>query len=412
MSASIFHDGLRPILPQVADGAMPRKDAGSIAFGLSIGFTLSVGLSFSLSTGLLNPWLLFLPTDVIGVFIGSRWLAALAGGCWGLFVVTGLAGVDLLFSTLPLDMTLPLAEMAKPVLAILALFPVVAAFKQFGWRVGAVFALVMFIVYLAALQGESLQPEVIQMVTGSLLLLVFAIRKDLNDRKNGISPPDMSALHGIYEEKYKPLIKHLPFLTLTGAMIALATNAGYLAGSEVSIYPLAEAYAMQDPEGQRAAIHHVAIAEALRGLGFAPLIIMAALTTGIYGMVGLTFVFVAGYLAPNLASAAVLGALIIVIEIGLLKRISRLLEQFPSLRDTSDNIRDAMNVLMEFALLIGGVLAVMKMGATTGLTLFAVFYFLNEVLGCPVLKIAAPAAATVITCLTLNLLYAFGLIAL
>lgn len=62
-----FHDGIRPILPQLIEGYMNRREAGSIAFGLSIGFVASVGISFTLKTGLLNAWLLFLPTDILGV---------------------------------------------------------------------------------------------------------------------------------------------------------------------------------------------------------------------------------------------------------------------------------------------------------------------------------------------------------
>ncbi len=42
-SAAVFHDGIRPILPQLIEGYMNRREAGSIAFGLSIGFVASVG---------------------------------------------------------------------------------------------------------------------------------------------------------------------------------------------------------------------------------------------------------------------------------------------------------------------------------------------------------------------------------
>ena len=42
---SRFHDGIRPILPQLIEGYMNRREAGSIAFGLSIGFVASVGIS-------------------------------------------------------------------------------------------------------------------------------------------------------------------------------------------------------------------------------------------------------------------------------------------------------------------------------------------------------------------------------
>ena len=33
-SAAVFHDGIRPILPQLIEGYMNRREAGSIAFGL------------------------------------------------------------------------------------------------------------------------------------------------------------------------------------------------------------------------------------------------------------------------------------------------------------------------------------------------------------------------------------------
>mgnify|MGYP000199198031 CR=1 FL=1 len=74
-SAAVFHDGIRPILPQLIEGYMNRREAGSIAFGLSIGFVASVGISFTLKTGLLNAWLLFLPTDILGVLAMNSLLA-------------------------------------------------------------------------------------------------------------------------------------------------------------------------------------------------------------------------------------------------------------------------------------------------------------------------------------------------
>lgn len=61
-SAAVFHDGIRPILPQLIEGYMNRREAGSIAFGLSIGFVASVGISFTLKTGLLtHGYSFFLP---------------------------------------------------------------------------------------------------------------------------------------------------------------------------------------------------------------------------------------------------------------------------------------------------------------------------------------------------------------
>ena len=148
MSASVFHDGIRPILPQVVEGNMSRRDAGSVAFGLSIGFVASVGISFTLSTGLLNPWLLFLPTDILGVMMARRWQAALAGGLWGILVVTSLSGVNAVLTGLPVDAVGALGELGTPVMTAFALFPLLAIFYQFGWKAGAISAAVIVLARL------------------------------------------------------------------------------------------------------------------------------------------------------------------------------------------------------------------------------------------------------------------------
>ena len=250
MSASVFHDGIRPILPQLVEGHMTRRDAGSVAFGLSIGFVASVGISFTLSTGLLNPWLLFLPTDILGVMIGSRLLAALAGGLWGILVVTSLSGVNAVLTGLPIDALGALGELGTPVMSAFALFPLLAIFYQFGWKAGAIAGVVILVSRLLVMKYTGIYPESIQIFVGMLMLVGIAINKDITDKKNGINPPDMSSMHSLFEERTKRIVKNLPLLAATGALIAIITNAGIFAGSEVSIYSLADR--LQDCRSSRA----------------------------------------------------------------------------------------------------------------------------------------------------------------
>lgn len=409
LSAAVFHDGIRPILPQVIEGNMNRRDAGSVAFGLSIGFVASVGISFTLSTGLLNPWLLFLPTDIIGVLAGSRLIAVLGGGLWGILVVTSLAGVNTVLTGLPIDALGALGELGTPVITAFALFPLLAIFYQFNWKVGLIAGAIILLSRLLVIKYTNIYPESIQIFVGMLMLIGIAIRKVLIDKANNILPPDMSSMQSLFEERTKRIVKNMPYLAVVGALISCAAASGIFAGSEVSIYSLAEAYKIEDPSLRSDAIAQVSISEFMRGLGFIPLIATTALATGVYGVVGFTFVFIAGYLSPNIPVAAALGTVTICAEIMLLRGVGRFLEQFPSIRNASDNIRNSMNTLMELALLIGGVLAVMKMGSTTGLSFFILFYFLNEVMGRPVLKIAAPAVAAIITGILLNMLYFVGM---
>ena len=119
-SAAVFHDGIRPILPQLIEGYMNRREAGSIAFGLSIGFVASVGISFTLKTGLLNAWLLFLPTDILGVLAINSLMAFGLGAIWGVLILTCLLPVNQLLTALPVDVLGSLGELSSPVVSACA----------------------------------------------------------------------------------------------------------------------------------------------------------------------------------------------------------------------------------------------------------------------------------------------------
>lgn len=97
------------------------------------------------------------------------------------------------------------------------------------------------------------------------------------------------------------------------------------------------------------------------------------------------------------------------LEVLLLSKLGKVLERFPSLREASDSIRTAISNVMEIALLLGSVLAVLKMGEFTGFSIFVALYALNEALGRPVIRLAASPLAAILTGLILNLLYVLQL---
>jgi len=406
-SVAVFHDGIRPILPQLVEGNMNRREAGSIAFGLSIGFVASVGISFTLSTGLLNSWLLFLPTDIIGVLAFNSYLAFALGMAWGVLVLTSLVPINTLLTALPVDILGSLGELSSPVISAFALFPLVAIFYQFGWRHSLLAAVAVLMSRVIVVRFyPSLFPESIEIFVGMVMLLGIAIFRDISQRKHH------EVNHGtsVFEERTSRIIKNLPLLAITGALISTVASLKLFGGSEVSIYTLAKAWAPGvSPEESAAVVNQAALAEFMRGLGFIPLIATTALATGVYAVAGFTFVFTVGYLAPSPWLAAILGALTITLEVLLLRTIGRWLSNYPSVRNASDSIRNAMNMLMEFALLIGAIFASIKMAGYTGFSITAALYFLNEALGRPILKIAAPVVATIICGILLNILYFLGL---
>ncbi|WP_085505746.1 YhfT family protein [Thalassobacillus devorans] len=403
---AVFHDGLRPIMPEYIEGRMNRPEMSSVAFGLSVGFIASVGISFTLSTGLLNPWLLFLPTDILGVFAGSALLAGVLGAAWGLAVVLGLGAVQTALTAFPVDFIGALGELSSPVLAGFALFPVLAILYQFGWKKGVVTAVIVLLTRVIIEQGFlpeqiSLLPEAGELFVGTILLIFFAVSYD---KKNPVET-DIEPGESIFQERTRRIYKGLPFFAVVGALVALISNLGYFAGSEVSIFTLNEAYNSESASEAQALIQQAALSDFLRGIGFIPLIATTALTTGVYGVVGLTFVFPVGYLMPNPILAAIGGALVLIIEVLILSKLGSVLEKFPSLREASDNIRTSISTVMEIALLIGSFLAVLKMGGVTGFTIFVILWLINEGTGRPVIRLAAAPLAAIATGILLNILY-------
>ena len=68
---AVFHDGLRPVVSERIAGRMPRRQAASIASGMSLGLIVGFGLPFSLISTVVLYHSLWLGTDLIGTCFPS-----------------------------------------------------------------------------------------------------------------------------------------------------------------------------------------------------------------------------------------------------------------------------------------------------------------------------------------------------
>ncbi|MEG0963057.1 MAG: YhfT family protein [Lachnospiraceae bacterium] len=371
---------------------------------MSVGLIASVGIARTLPTGILNPWLLFLTTDILGIVAKKKWLALILGGAWGALTITSLGFINTLLTSLPVDLIGAMVAISDPIVSAFALFPLIAIFTQFGAKKGAIATTITLIIRLLVANYTTIYPDSIQVFIGVLLLLTFAI---MNDKKNPVKISDKEV--NLFSERTARIKKNVIWLMIGGALIAVACNVGVFAGSDVSIYMLADAHKATDPEVARALTQQASVAEFMRGLGFIPLIATTAITTGVYGIAGLTFIYPIGYLMPNPILAAIGGAIVIFLEVSLLGGIGKILGKFPSIRASSDNIRSAMFTVMEFALLIGSINATVKMGGYTGFFIGVMINFINELTGRRITKMAIGPVAAIATGVILNILRVVGL---
>ena len=400
VGVAVFNDGVRPFVPEFLEGRMPRPEYALAVFGMCIGFIASVGIGNALATNLLNPWLLFLATDIIGAVCPKKWLAAIAGAAWGVLCLVGLSGINTVLTFMPIDLIGALGELGTYIVTGFALFPVVAIIMQFGWKRGIITAVIAL---LSRVFGPmltfgptqaSISADAWTLLVGVVALVAFAVQKDLKNKDRGSDELDGN----LFSERVGRIRKNAPFLMIGGALIAVMCNLHFFAGSDVSMFSLSEAYYSATGAEATALIQSAAVNEMFRGISFIPLIAVTAIT-------------------PNPFVAAVLGAAIIFVEVMLLGVIGKWLGRFPSLRDAADNIRSAMNSCVEFALLFGSLNAVIAMGnqignPTLAFAIAAAIYSVNEITGRKIMRMAIGPVFAVATGLVLNLLYVVGLVAI
>ncbi|MCI6274125.1 MAG: YhfT family protein [Coriobacteriaceae bacterium] len=418
MGVAVFNDGVRPFVPEYLEGRMPRSEYAVAVFGMCIGFIASVGIANALATNLLNPWLLFLATDIIGAFCPKKWLAAAVGALWGILCLVGIGGINAALTFLPIDLAGALGQLGTYIVTGFALFPVVAIVMQFGWKYGIATAIIGIIfrvigpMWKFGPTSASISADAWQLLVGVVMLVIFAVH---TDRKN--KDKNAEAEQGnIFSERVERIRKNVPWLMAAGVCIAVMCNMHVFAGSTVSMFNLSDAYYGAGADAQ-SLIQSAAVNELFRGISFIPLIAVTAITTGVYGVAGFTFIYVAGYLSPNPIVAALLGAAIIFVEVMFLGAIGKGLGHFPSLRDAADNIRSAIGTTVEFALLFGSLNAVIVMGTSItnpalAFAIAAAIYFINEATGRKIMRMAIGPVFAIGVGVILNTLYVLGLVAL
>ncbi|MEU3214773.1 YhfT family protein [Streptomyces sp. NPDC006971] len=402
---AVFNDGVRPFLLDFIRGESTRSATTAVSFGLSAGFIFGLGAPMALSTGVLNPWLLFLPTDILGILAPRKWLAPILGAAWGAVVVFGLGGANTLAHRLPVDFLTALQQMSTPILFLFALFPVLAITKQFGRLRGGIAGVVELALVVATMK---LWPKVfagsIAMAVGVLMLIGFAASRDIRQRRAekadraavaaaGPAADDdpMASLFGASAARLR---RHLPLFMVLGAGVCLLAQMHVFGGGEATSFLIAK--------------HDYSAAAQVdfyRVFGFIPLIATTALASGAYGIAGFTLVYPIGYLMPNPWLALICGALVFAAEVLLLSRLGRLLSAFPSVRDSSEHLRSAISDTLGLAILFGSLMAANTMGGGLGVLVVGGLYLLNEAMGRPVVRMAAAPAAVVVGGIVLNVLY-------
>ncbi|MFJ1898838.1 MULTISPECIES: YhfT family protein [unclassified Streptomyces] len=401
MALAVFNDGVRPFMLDFIQGRTTRSATTAVSFGLSAGFIFGLGAPMALSTGVLNPWLVFLPTDILGMLAPKKWLAPILGAAWGAVVVFGLNGANNVAHDLPVDFLTAMQQMSTPILFLFSLFPVLAITKQFGRKWGGIAGVLeLALVVMTMKLWPNMFAGALAMAVGVLMLIGLAVAKDVRqrraDRAAGVEEVVLEddPMASLFSASAARLRRYLPLFMVLGAGVCVLAQMHIFGGGEATSFLIAK--------GQYSEAAQV---DFYRVFGFIPLIATTALASGAYGIAGFTLVYPIGYLMPNPFLAAVVGALVFAAEVLALSWIGRLLGKLPSVRDSSEHLRSAIGDTLQLAILFGSLMAANAMGGGLGILVVGGLYLLNEAMGRPVVKMAAAPAAVIIGGILLNILY-------
>ena len=432
MALAVFNDGVRPFLLDFHRGELSRAQMTAIAFGLSAGFIFGLGVPIALSSGVLNPWLLFLPSDILGILSPKKWLAPILGAIWGAIIVFGLTAATTVANSLPVNFLTAMQQMGTPILYLFAFFPTVAIAMQFGRLRGAIAFIVSLAVMIVTMKWLTLvSPGATGLAAGMILLVVFAALEEVRNAriarmKAAASLPESTQAAGdetggggaavstsaatatateeavveddettsIFLANAARLRKYAPFFAVMGIFIGVLVNTHMFGGGEATSYLIAK--------GQYA---NAAQIDFYRALGFIPLIVTTAVASGAFQIVGFTLIYPVAYLLPNPILAGIAGGLMFTVEVFILSYIAKGLGTLRTVRDASDNIRNAINLTLEVAILFGSLAAGSAMAGGLGIAIVGGLYAFNEVIGRPVVRMAAGPVGVILGGILLNLLY-------
>ncbi|KAE9528294.1 YhfT family protein [Testudinibacter aquarius] len=412
---AVFHDGLRPLVPEYIEGRMSRKALAATSFALSFGLVIGFGIPFSLTAPIILVHSLLLGTDVIGTWTSDSKkgfiLSGILGALYAIALMVGLKSVVELFALMPVNFISALSKVGDPIIACFAIFPALVVSYQYGYKKGIWVLIATIIGYaLTKTVGEiqfgaadtkpvKIDPNGVALLFSMIAMFYFAMREKAKPLAEGQKGSN-EMLVGLFSERVKRIQKHTWLLALSGGLTAVAATMSFslLAEGPVSLQLMAQ--------DQQTSATLVALA---RAVGFIPLVGTTAIATGVYSPDGMKFIFVAGLAIDNPILAFIAGCVIMILEVKFLANLALWLDKYPGVKACGDHIRTAITKMLEVSLLVGGMIASNAILPGMGFMIVAGIYLLNRTSKRPLVEMAIGPVATIIVGITANILMLIGL---
>lgn len=381
-----YHDGVRPLVGECADGNLTRGELATMADDANRPFTLgSLGLSLVVGVPLAH-WL-WLPAEGFAFRCRRLWQVAVAGAGWGFVAWLVVWGGRALAAALPVPL-LPIWEQALGILvAGMAFGPALAAGHRWGVGAGGV---ALTLSAAGAALGAVWAPTALRLpvaaalgsLVGSLAFGVLVAREVLTQAPVETGLP--------VRMRRSPLWA----LVVQGALLAFAVRAGTFGWGTADGIAAA----------QRWWLPGAAMVLPLM-LSFVPQWASAQAGTGVSQLAGAGVAVLAGFLSPSPWLAPLLGGAVTLLA----PAISRYALRHPALSEAGESMRWAMGKCTQPAVLAAMVWAAAGLlPAGLGVAVVISVTVMNDYLARGIWKTAVPAWGLVLAGLLANLWHVLG----
>lgn len=423
---SVFHDGLRPLIPSMVAGVVPRREIAKTSFRLGLGFFWSFALPFSLGLTIPLVYLIFMATDWIGVRFEAdhdrRWYesglsvrglsgSAVVGAAWSAAIAVGVYGVVEVMQDLPIPMAGAMAQVADPAIFIFFLFPVLTVGYEYGFGHSLAGLSIGTVVWFSVASQGIEQAAIWAFVATLAHLAVVAFVK-------------IRAIHSTADDDPSDL------LTMWQREAdALDTPDDWeqfrqtIARIKRSIIPIAGLYALMGAAYHLAVMSNDPIAGRLYSTGFVvpaalvmlvwalsyvPMKFSTAVVTGCMAT-GTFLEMGVAILMPNWWSAALALFILRFVEVWSLEPVVRFFDAVPEVRGLSETMRTSIFHVMEVGFLIGGGLVAAQFAGVFGFGAVVAIWWINSKAGSKIMPMAVGALAALLVGFVANFFEATGL---
>lgn len=368
---AIFNHQLRSLYGEYRYNDINRKELYHQAIKLGVPFILGVMLPISIATNLLSFYIIFVISDIIGLYFERNVKGAVLSSLVGA-IAAGVISIafDLFMLYFPtifaIDFMSRLGGIFGPILMCFALIPAVAIGIEHGPKKSLSACFITLLIYILTLRFLPNLAVGTAFFVGTLIYLLLSIK---NKKKVEFNNEQIIQ----FKDNIDIIKKNKWFLMVMGGILS-AGSYYFIVSTDILAQIL-----LSVGSGVQAGFVMLFIT-----LSVIPKVFNSSSESGTFNPMGYGFSIMAGYFATyingtlGLIVAIILGLCFAYFEATSFKVVANFLDKRQSMKVMGENMRVSSMVVLDFSLLIGSMLVANNIYPGVGFIWVFAFWFINR----------------------------------